>query len=387
MTLVHLQRRGSPVQHAHRSSHSCTRAIGRVAVAALLVSAPCVLQGQETHDSAGITVKFGGFVDAYHAFDFNRPRTLDRAYTTQPARHNEFNVNLAYVDAVLSGERVRGRLALQFGTSVQANYAAEPRVGSYSGGDLSRHLQEAVVGVRLSPTLWLDGGIFFSHIGSETWISRDNLTYTRSLIADYSPYYQSGVKLTWQPSSTVTAQLNVVNGWQIISETNEDKAVGGRIDWVVSPKVSLSAYNLIGSETPDSAARQLRVFHGASIKLVPRDRVTLLGTFDFGSQELGGATGRWHGASLIARVQATPTVALVGRVERYDDEKQVIIVTGMSQPFKANGGSVGIDVTPAPRTLWRTELRALVGSDAVFPARDNARKSNAVLVSSLALTF
>lgn len=370
-----------------RLSPHCTRFLRAASGATcLLIGGAGALRAQGDTDST-ITVKFGAFVDGYYAWDFNRPRSLDRAYTTQPARHNEFNVNLAFVEAVLSGARVRGRLAVQYGTSVQANYAGEPRVGSYSGGDLARHLQEAVVGVKLSPTLWLDGGIYLSHIGSESWISRDNLTYTRSLVADYSPYYQSGVKLTWQPTPALTAQLDVVNGWQTISESNEDKAIGGRVDWAPSPKVTLSAYNLVGSETPDSAARQLRIFHGASARLVPSDRVTLVGTFDFGSQDLGDETGRWYGASLIARVQATPIVALVGRVERYDDPDQVLVVTGVSNPFKANGGSLGVDVTPAPRVLWRTELRALSGSDDVFPARDGRKSSNALLVSSLALTF
>lgn len=365
----------------------CTRFLRATSGAACLLFGTARTLGAQGDSDSTITVKFGAFVDGYFAWDFNRPRTLDRAYTTQPARHNEFNVNLAYVEAVLSGERVRGRLALQAGTSVQANYLGEPAVGSYSGGNLARHLQEAVVGVKLSPTLWLDGGIYLSHIGSESWISRDNLTYTRSLIADYSPYYQSGVKLTWQATRTLTAQLNVVNGWQVISESNEEKAVGGRVDWAASPKVTLSAYNLIGSETPDSAARQLRIFHGASIKLAPSDRVTLAGAFDFGSQDLGDETGRWYGTSLIARVQATPGVALVGRVERYDDRNQVIIVTGANGPFKANGGSFGVDVRPAPRAIWRTELRALSGRDEIFPARDGRKTTNAFLVSSLALTF
>jgi hypothetical protein len=40
----------------------------------------------------------GGFVDAYIAWDFTRPRSLDRFYTTQPARHSEFNVNLAFLE-------------------------------------------------------------------------------------------------------------------------------------------------------------------------------------------------------------------------------------------------------------------------------------------------
>lgn len=365
----------------------CTRYL-RIAsgAACLLVGAAGAVRAQGGADST-ITVTFGAFVDGYYAWDFGRPRSLDRAYTTQPARHNEFNVNLAYVEAVLSGTRVRGRLAVQFGTSVQANYAGEPRVGRYSGDELARHLQEAVVGVRLSPTLWLDGGIYLSHIGSESWISRDNLTYTRSLIADYSPYYQSGVKLTWQATPTLSAQLNVVNGWQVISESNAGKAIGGRVDWAAGPTVTLSAYNLIGSETPDSVARQLRVFQGASIKLVPSDRVTMVGTFDFGSQDLGDKTGRWYGTSLIARVKATSTVALVGRVERYDDSDQVLVVTGVRDPFKASGGSLGVDAALAPRMLWRTELRGLSASGRIFPGRDARTSVNAFVVSSLALTF
>ncbi len=63
-------------------------------------------------------------------------------------------------------------------------------------------------------------------MGMESWISRDNPTYTRSLVAEYSPYYQSGVKFTWAPSSRITAQLDVVNGWQNISENNSGKGAG-----------------------------------------------------------------------------------------------------------------------------------------------------------------
>lgn len=236
--------------------------LGRAAAcAAMLTAGSASLCAQATADST-LSVKFGGFVDGYYAFDFNRPPTMDRAYTTQPARHNEFNVNLAFVEAVLSGARVRGRVALQLGTSVQSNYAAEPRVGTVSGSDVSRYIQEAVVGVKVAPSLWVDGGIYLSHIGSESWISRDNLTYTRSLIADFSPYYQAGVKVTWQARPSLTAQLNVVNGWQNISETNGDKAVGGRVDWVASPKATLFAYNLIGNEAPTVSRRSFASSRG-----------------------------------------------------------------------------------------------------------------------------
>src|SRR5262245_47747361 len=131
---------------------------------------PGLVHAQAPADTA-IKVTFSGFVDSYYAYDFGRPVTLDRSFasgatfTTQPARHNEFNVNLAYVEALLTGARVRGRLALQAGTSVQSNYAAEPINGTISGPLLARHLQEAYAGYQVSRTVWIDAGIFYSHMG------------------------------------------------------------------------------------------------------------------------------------------------------------------------------------------------------------------------------
>ena len=174
--------------HAH-----APRALAAPAAALALTLAAPDAHAQAADDSVRVT--FGGFVDGYYAYDAGRPPQRDRAFaggalfTTQPARHNEFNVNLAFVEAKLDAPRYRGRLAVQFGTSVQSNYSGEPRDGQISGPSVQQYLQEATAGYRIAKTLWVDGGIFFSNMGMESWISRDNPTYTRSLVADYSPYY------------------------------------------------------------------------------------------------------------------------------------------------------------------------------------------------------
>src|SRR5688500_8536355 len=80
-----------------------------------------------------LPIKFGGFLDTYYAYDFNAPADHEREFTTQPVRHNEFNINLAYIDAALEKETTRGRLALQYGNSVTKNTEGEPRLGSTSG--------------------------------------------------------------------------------------------------------------------------------------------------------------------------------------------------------------------------------------------------------------
>jgi hypothetical protein len=346
--------------------------------------------GSVAPDTA-VTVSFGGFVDGYYAYDFGRPENFDRLFTTQPARHNEFNVNLAYVEAKVSGPRVRGRLALQAGTSVQSNYAGEPAIGAVSGPSLSRFIQEAVAGYQITPSLWVDGGIFLSHIGTESFISRDNLTYTRSLSADFTPYYESGVKLTWQATPRLSALLTVVNGWQNISENNQDKAVGARLDYAPSSSTTFSYYNFVGNEASSS---RLRVFNGVGFKSGLTPTFTLQGQFDYGSQQGAQNSGSsaWWSSGLIGKLQITPVVGVSGRVERYQDPDQVIVLTGSPGGFKVTTASLGVDVSPSSPTrfLWRSELRGSWAGDPLFPKRSASTgisKTDSLLVTSMALTF
>ncbi len=359
--------------------------------ASLLIPALGAAQGTPAAPDTTPKITFGGFVDGYYAFDFNRPANFDRSFTTQPARHNEFNVNLAYVEAKLDAPRVRGRLAIQAGTSVQSNYAGEPRTGSVSGPDLARLIQEAYAGVKVGNTVWIDGGIFLSHIGMESFISRDNPTYTRSLVADYTPYYESGARLGWQATPSLTAIFHVVNGWQNISETNAAKSAGVRIDYAATPSTTLSYYNYVGDEGADSAKNsQVRFFNGVGVKSSVTPTFVVLAELDYGTQQRASGSGsaNWYGGMLTGRFQATPIAAIVGRVERYADKDQVIIVTGVADGFRVNGGSIGLDVAPQSRVLWRTEFRGFQGEKAVFPRHTGGpSKTGAFVVTSLGLTF
>ena len=346
--------------------------------------------GSAQTDTA-VTVSFGAFVDSYYAYDFGRPANFDRPFTTQAARSNEFNVNLAYIEAKGIGPRVRGRLALQAGTSVQANYAGEPAIGTVSGPDLSRFIQEAVAGYQITKSLWVDGGIFLSHIGMEGFVSRDNLTYTRSLSADFTPYYESGAKLTWQATPKLSALVTVVNGWQNISENNQDKAVGARLDYARSSTTTFSYYDFVGNE---AASNRLRIFNGVGIKSQLTPSLTVQGNFDYGTQQRAQNAGSstWWSTGIIGKLQVAPVLAVSGRVERYEDPDQVIVVTGSPNGFEATTASLGVDVAPvgAARVLWRNELRGTWAGDPIFPSRSvstGTSKSNTLLVTSFALTF
>ncbi|HEU4562760.1 MAG TPA: outer membrane beta-barrel protein [Longimicrobium sp.] len=322
-------------------------------------------------------VTFGAFIDSYYAWDFGRPPGHQRALVTQAARHDEFAINLAHVEARYQSSSVRGRLAVQAGTSMQVNYAGEPdSLGGVT--NFFPHVQEAYAGVAVTPALWIDAGIFLSHVGSESWISADNPVYTRSLPSELAPYYQTGVRATWQATPALTAQLNLLNGWQNISENNGSKAAGLRLDWTASSALTVSYANFLGRERHGSTGDQgLRVLNDVSARW-SRGPATLVGTVDVGTQE--GDT--WYAASLLGRWWVTPTVGINGRVERFDDRDGVIV------PLRTNGASVGVDVARGP-ALWRTELRTFFGSpDPFFPDRDGDEglsDTNTAIVTSLSV--
>ncbi len=368
------------------------RAARRVAFAAAGLLGSAVARAQDARAPADTAahVTVGAFVDAYYAYDLNRPRALDRAFTTTAARHDEFNVNLAFVEAVLAAPRVRGRLAVQFGTSVQANSAGEPRVGAVSGPDVSRFVQEATAGYRVARAVWVDAGVMLAPFGAESWVSRDDPTYTRSLVADLSPFYEAGVRVAWQATPRLALQGHVMNGWQNVSETNGDKALAVRADYVASPRLTLAYDAFAGNEQPDSVAARARVYQEGIVKLQPTTRLQVTGVFDYGAERRAGrGSASWRGASLVARYQTTARTALALRGEAYDDPERVV-AQAAGGALRAAGGSVTADVALTPRLLWRAELRALRNRTPSFPTRGSGApfgRHDTGVVTSVALTL
>ena len=343
--------------------------------------------------SSNRTLTWGGFIDGQYAFDFNNPPNGDRSFSTQPARSNEFNINLAFIEAKLETEKTRSRFALQAGTSVQSNYSSEPSRGSVSGPSLSRHIQEARIGYAISKSTWIDAGIFFAHVGSESWISKDNLVLTRSLVADYSPYYLSGVKLTHVLSERVTLQLLVVNGWQNVSENNSDKTIGTGIEYV-SDSWSVAYNTLVGREvSPDlngtPRSSESRNFHNLIFKNRGSAHWEWITQFDFGFQKKPTSSGesQWSGASIMGRYAINSEQKLSIRAESFQDLDQSVLVTNTANGFDGFGGSLGFDQSLEEGILWRTEIKYLKATHDVFPKESGFARENWTATTSWALSF
>ena len=329
-------------------------------------------------------VEVGGYLDTYYAFDLGRPATNERPYTTTAVRHNEFNVNLAFLEAIVQKSKTTARLAMQAGTSVQNNYATEPSRGSTSGGNLSRHLQEAWLEYAISSKTSLKTGIYFSHLGIENFVSDQNFAYSRSLAADYSPYYQSGLALTHK-SSSHQFEIHLINGWQNISEDNDDKALGLKYQYRPNrnDEIVLTYANFLGSYRTKG-----RFFHDFNIEWKISQRLALIALFDFGTQENAHKKKKnFYTSNLQVRFASSEDSSVALRAEWYSDPEQLNLASVTGKPVEIYGGSLTYNKNLDADVLWRAEIRHLRSSKNHFVDGIKNDDNNTLFSSSFSFRF
>lgn len=299
------------------------------------------------------TLELSAYIEAYYLYDINNPASGNRpSFIYSHNRHNEFNVNLTYIKLNYSAARLRANLAIMAGTYSNANLSSEPGV--------LKNIFEANAGINLSKKkqVWLDAGIFASHIGFESAVGKDCWNLTRSILADNSPYYESGVKLTYtSDNGKFLASGLVLNGWQRIQKVqgNSLPSFGWQIQGKPNDKILINSSSFIGTDKPDST-RQMRYFHNLYAIFTPTDKVGITLGFDIGAEQKAKASKQynlWYSPVLIVRYAPIEKLAIAARVEYYSDRNGVIVYTGTPNGFETFGYSLNLDVIPFANAMIR----------------------------------
>ncbi len=327
-----------------------------------------------------------GFVDSYYGYDFDHTSTNERPnFLYSHNRQNEFTVNNAILGAHYDNGQVRGTLALHAGSYVSANYANEDPV--------FRHIYEAYAGFRPFKKAWLDLGIFSSHIGFESAISKDNWTLTRSVMTENLPYYENGARLTYELAPKLTLTGLVLNGWQNIRENNQAKALGTQIQWKPTDKLLINSSTFYGNEQPTDSLTRRRYYHDFYVTYLATTRLQLAATFDVGKQQSAGHHGydTWHAGAAFVKYKLANKLSTTARGEYYYAERGVIInsiapVAGDAD-FRVTGGSLNIDYLPTANVAFRVEGRYLRSKNAVFQHDAGASRNYGNVTTSVALSF
>jgi hypothetical protein len=338
-------------------------------------------------DSSKSTLTFSGYAEVYYSYDFSNPANHERpSFFYNFNRHNEANLNLGFINASYAAKNVRANFGLMEGTWAQYNSSAEQ--------PLLKNLWQANVGVKLSKkkNIWLDGGIFPSHIGFESPMGKSCDALTRCIIGDNTPSYESGIKIGYtSDNSKWFLSAMVINGWQRIARVdgNNSLAYGTQITFTPNSKYTLNYSTFIGNDKPDTVA-QMRYYHNfyALLNLTDKFRITI--GFDYCMEQKSHDTSVYNtmfSPVMILHYQLAKKLAVALRGEYYNDENGILIATSTSNGFQTFGYSLNFDYKISDNAMWRIEGRGLSSKDEIFLLNNKASNQNYFVTTSLAISF
>jgi len=294
------------------------------------------------------TWHYGAYLDLSYAIDFNFPdnhRWRSKSTTTHV---NQLAPNMVRVyvqkDAVPQS-RWGGELALQDGYDTDRLVPERNAAGDkpIDGADTLRHVSRANVSY-LAPVgngLSLTAGLFNSYIGYQSFYAGSNLNYTRSYLADNSPYFMFGVAASYQFSEALKAGLYVINGYSYLSHPNDQPSYGAQVVWKPVSRWTLIQNLYYGPDQSSTSLKFWRLFSD-SIMEWKGDRLTLALAYDIGTEQAVEQTGNprtfWTGGAFFARWNVSGPWSLAVRPELYWDRNGRL--TGSEQLLKAISNTV-----------------------------------------------
>jgi hypothetical protein len=335
----------------------------------------------------------GAYVDAYFGYNERAQSGGDQAYGVSFERNNEFAINMAYLDVKYVAQDIRARLVPGFGTYMAANYNLEPIQ--------LRNFVEASVGFRIwrGRNVWLDAGVIGSPYTNESAISRDHLMLTRSLAAEYAPYYLTGVKLSAPLSTKFNLALYVLNGWQNIQETNKQKSVGSQLEYRPTDKLLINWNTYIGYEESILTPQQRgRYFSDIYLVYNPQGKFSATACLYGGLQQVQDTVGervmkvnRWACANAIGRYRLNPKTSLSGRIEWFSDPGASVssnINMPLGRGLQTWSGSLCLNYRYNDLLLLRLEGKRFWGGNDPFHDQDgNAVATNTYLVGGINIIY
>lgn len=299
--------------------------------------------------SSAPVIKIGGYVDMYYAMDNDKGdnRALTEVLNLE---RNKFDINIASIYAEVTAEKYRGRIAIQNGEVVRVSWT--------SPFTFFPSIQEAYGGVRIADGVWLDVGYFFTHIGGETVLAKDNWFSSLALTTIYEPFYQAGARLTYDPSDKVTLQLHLLNGYNRLEDNNANKSIGWLIGYHPNADFSANLTGIVGNEQDADQRGALRVYNDFNMTWQITPKFGIKVESDFGIQGAtplvnnNQSTLMWS-ALLGARYSFSDQWSFSGRAEYYNDQKGML-----TAPIIKGSVLTGcLEFRPVPNAYLRWEGR------------------------------
>lgn len=207
----------------------------------------------------GDAVTLSLYLDVNYAYSLNHPRDNTLTGTASVPRHNEFDLNLASVGFDWNYRNAVGRLSLQYGSmiSVVQDLDGTTARGRNMAVQNLRYIREATAGYHFDALhgVNVEGGIFMSYIGLESYLLAENWNYTRSVVCEHTPFYFQGVRAQIFTSDRVKIEPWLMNGWQTYGKWQVAPSTGVALRYNPTEAVGLAANFYVGTDTQSADTR------------------------------------------------------------------------------------------------------------------------------------
>jgi hypothetical protein len=289
------------------------------------------------------TMDLSGYVDGYFSYNHNRPANeTNEGYNFDD--QDQFSLEAAKVTLNHDPDPVGAHLDVIFGNTnrlIQSN------------GLGINYIEQAYISVKppKAKGFELDFGQFATSAGQEVIETMSNWSYSHGLLfTDAIPYYHFGIRTSMPITKTWTAGVQVVNGWNNVTDNNGGVTIG-LTSSLVKPKYTWNTNYYVGPEnsgiTPPSYAGTQRGYRNlidTTLLLTPTAKFNMYVNYDYvqnhtpalpacsscESSAVKAASRHVQGVAVSARGQVTANAALVARYEYLNDQGPAPVIYGSS---------------------------------------------------------
>ena len=346
-----------------------------VFLALLLMSCSTYLSAQNKVDSLTDAVKnemykklkhftFGFYVDAYYNGTFRSKGDTSNIvpFSSNCPVQDQIRLNVAAIEISYTADRVRGKLAIQFGDA--PNLLASPQA------QFIKNLRQANFGWRLFKKLWLDFGYFLNPVGIESSWPVLNYLSTVSVGGYYEPGNLLGVKLTWNVSDKFWGGIMVGNPYSLAYARNTHMAGLIFVYYTPIPRLTLNYNNFFGNQALTNAEVNTDIlYNNFIVQYNPVDPLFLTGQLDFAAQTNSklppdtNKTATMFSGMIEAKFVFVEKYSVSARYEFFNDYdgflSQEYIYNNQTRGLMTQGFSVGFEYKPIKIGYIRVEYKHL----------------------------
>lgn len=327
---------------------------------------------QNNKQAIDSVLKLGAYADLYYTFSDNTA-SLKPSFLYNHKRNNQVGLNLIVISANYNDKETRANLGVMVGDYSQFNYEEEP--------DWTKFIYEANFGVLISNkrNIWIDAGIFPSHIGFETPIANDCWSATKCVVSENSPYYETGIRLSGNSINKKSSlAIYYLNGWQkvIKSDGISQPSFGLQYTYTPNNRFTFNYSNFIGSCQPDSM-KSLRFYSDFYLKYAASKKWGIIVGFDFGNDKYElDKRGWWFAPVLMTKYELNHRNSFSLRTEYFYDQNQIIIKNPSNKEVTLLGYSLDYDYKVSEKTLLRIEYKSYNSKNSLFKNRSGGFDAN-----------